>query len=221
MAPFPEFSSLSRGAYPTPAGASGGTYQVLVRDNFLGPDRADDLLLHVTEVSAAYEQATTLPLGTTHPEITRDYRRGWVFYSESEVVRRLVTDVHRVAACATELGSQIGETGDLDVHVTASNEGDYFRVHNDNGHPALAHRRLTFVFFLHRVPKPFQGGELAIYAGTDHHALRRRVLAAIQPVHNRLVIFPAALLHEMRVVSVPSRHFADSRFAVVGWFSAP
>ena len=51
----------------------------------------------------------------------------------------------------------------MESQITASNDGDYFRVHNDSTHANWPSREITFVYFFHREPCPFTGGELVLY----------------------------------------------------------
>ncbi len=93
--------------------------------------------------------------------------------------------------------------GRIEAQITASNDGDYFRLHQDGG-PGDT-REITFVYFLHGDPRPFSGGELKIGATT------------IVPQADTLILFPSCSVHEVLPVEVPSRRFADSRFTVNGW----
>ncbi len=51
----------------------------------------------------------------------------------------------------------------MESQITASNDGDYFRLHNDNTHASWPSREITFVYFFHHEPPPFAGGELVLY----------------------------------------------------------
>jgi Rps23 Pro-64 3,4-dihydroxylase Tpa1-like proline 4-hydroxylase len=93
--------------------------------------------------------------------------------------------------------------GRIESQITASNHGDYFRLHQDGGPDDT--REITFVYFLHGEPRPFSGGELKIYASTT------------EPHGDTLILFPSSSAHEVLPVEVPSRQFADSRFTVNGW----
>jgi SM-20-related protein len=108
----------------------------------------------------------------------------------------------------------------IEVQITASNHGDFFRHHSDNLHEDTVSRELTFVYFFHREPKAFRGGDLRIYnsrwengryVSTGEHQ-------TIVPEQNQMVIFPSSLVHEISPVDCPSEAFADSRFTVNGWF---
>ena len=51
----------------------------------------------------------------------------------------------------------------IEAQITASTDGDFFKIHNDNTHADAPWREITYVYFFHREPKPFTGGELLIY----------------------------------------------------------
>ena len=66
-----------------------------------------------------------------------------------------------------QLGMEAFSIADVEAQVTASNDGDFFHFHSDNGSDRVASRYLTFVYFFHREPRQFEGGELRIH---DSHA---------------------------------------------------
>ncbi|WP_256098241.1 2OG-Fe(II) oxygenase, partial [Streptomyces sp. MnatMP-M17] len=47
----------------------------------------------------------------------------------------------------------------LNVH----NDGDFYRSHQDTSAEFAPRRLLTFVYYLHRTPRPFGGGELRVF----------------------------------------------------------
>jgi Rps23 Pro-64 3,4-dihydroxylase Tpa1-like proline 4-hydroxylase len=109
--------------------------------------------------------------------------------------------------------------GAIECQVTASREGDYFKAHTDAGANETHKRQYTYVYYFNREPKGFTGGELRIY----DDVIRNGKLAAtdsyqvIEPQHNSIVFFQAAVMHEVMPVQVPSGQFGDSRFTVNGW----
>ena len=60
-------------------------------------------------------------------------------------------------------------------------------------------------------PKGFSGGDLRIGSLTSDEVVD------IEPEHNKLVIFPSFVPHEVLRIDRPSGRFADSRFAVNLW----
>jgi SM-20-related protein len=106
---------------------------------------------------------------------------------------------------------------DIELELAAHNDGAHFRLHSDtyaSDMKARGDRMLSAVYYFHRTPQAFAGGELRLHrlgaepgdAGYD-----------IAPVDNRLAVFPSWGPHEVLPVACPSRAFADSRFAVNCW----
>jgi len=108
----------------------------------------------------------------------------------------------------------------VEAQITASNDGDYFRWHCDNGVDEIAGREITFVYFFHREPKPFRGGELRIYDSRLENGDYRPTghCRAVVPTQNQAVMFLSSLTHEITPVETRSGAFEDSRFTVNGWF---
>jgi len=107
----------------------------------------------------------------------------------------------------------------VELQLTESNTGDFFRVHSDNHSNAVRSRAVTFVYYYHREPKPFQGGELNLWA-TRYEGdtpIAEGEPRVIPPAQNQMIFFPSEYLHEVRPVHSASGQFADSRFTVNGW----
>ena len=106
----------------------------------------------------------------------------------------------------------------VEAQITASNDGDFFGAHCDDAQELIASRRLTFVYFFHREPRQFEGGELRLH---DSRGSERNVSTgsyqSIVPQQNQIVFFPCSVLHEITPVKCPSGAFADSRFTLNGW----
>lgn len=98
----------------------------------------------------------------------------------------------------------------MEVQLTASNDGEYFKTHTDNGSADTASRRLTFVYyFLLSDYRRFTGGELRLRFANKE--------VSIDPQHNSIVIFPSGTWHEVMPVSVPTGAFEHSRLTLNGW----
>ncbi len=109
--------------------------------------------------------------------------------------------------------------GVIECQLTASVDGSYFRVHTDAGANDTRKRQLTFVYYFNCEPKGFSGGELRIYDDIVRHGKLAATdsFQTVEPRHNSMVFFQAALMHEVMPVSVASKRFRDSRFTVNGW----
>jgi len=65
------------------------------------------------------------------------------------------------------LGATHFRLGDFEIQLTASNDGDFFKPHADHSpeQASATTRQVTYVYYLHREPRPFAGGGLLLYAG--------------------------------------------------------
>ncbi|MFJ2113557.1 MULTISPECIES: 2OG-Fe(II) oxygenase [unclassified Streptomyces] len=111
----------------------------------------------------------------------------------------------------------------LNVH----NDGDFYRPHQDTSTEFAPRRLLTFVYYLHRTPRPFDGGALRVFdvalpLHTDATGKwEERTWRDWEPEHDSIVFFRPTAWHEVRPVNCPSRQHADSRFAINGWLCSP
>jgi|SRR5208283_1796706 len=149
-----------------------------------------------------------------------DYRRSLAFDAPDEL-RRLMLGKIRAVLPDVMPQLRLGQfpVGTIDCQLTANVDGSYFKVHTDAARNETIKRQFTYVYYFHREPKGFSGGELRIY----DDMIRNGKLAAtdsfqvVEPRHNSIVFFQAATMHEVMPVSVPSRQFRDARFTVNGW----
>jgi len=99
---------------------------------------------------------------------------------------------------------------EVELYVHAYNDGTHFGRHADTHGGGNWRRRISCVYYVHRSPRAFDGGDLIVY---DH----RGAAHAIPAEHNSAIFFPADLLHEVRRVTCRSQAFADSRFSINVW----
>lgn len=121
-----------------------------------------------------------------------------------------------VEICAG-LGMEQFPLAEIEIRLAAHHDGDFFKPHRDtlvggNRTAKSTVRMITAVYYLHRQPRGFDGGELQLHPFGDGQPLQ------IEPADNRLAIFPSMLLHEVLPVTVASGDFRDSRFSVSCWF---
>ena len=79
-------------------------------------------------------------------------------------------------------------------------------------------RLLSAVYYFHREPKGFSGGQLRLHRFGSNGEPGDYV--DIEPERNSLVVFPSWTTHEVRTVHCPTGQFADYRFAVNCWLCA-
>jgi SM-20-related protein len=110
----------------------------------------------------------------------------------------------------------------VEMQLTVSRNGDFFRPHNDQSksHPRIKTREITFIYYFHREPRSFTGGDLVLYGG--RHAGRDcgwawEKILRVPLVRNSLVFFPSDVLHEVSLVSCEEEAFESGRFTLNGW----
>ena len=192
--------------------------QCVVLDEFLAPQELHELTEYVLQHEADFAASEVIsPAGGV---IDYEHRRSQVLMDlgpYQELVLQRIKPV--LPAVFRKLEMEQHPIARSEFQVTASNDGDFFRMHADNAHAEIASRYLTFVYFFHREPKQFEGGELRIH---DFRLQAGRYVSAgtyqtIVPRQNQIVFFPCELMHEITPVNCPSRAFADSRFTLNGW----
>lgn len=125
------------------------------------------------------------------------------------IVRTKVLDL--LPTLAPTLGIEPIREPRLEMEMVAHRDGAFFKRHIDTrtGDKEQEYIRvLSGVYYFHAQPKAFSGGELRLYALGDASFID------IVPEHNSLVFFPSWAPHEVMPVSVPSKRFVDSRFAI-------
>lgn len=102
---------------------------------------------------------------------------------------------------------------DIEVQLTISESGDFFRRHNDSTDAMKPSRQLSYVYYAHREPKQFTGGELVIEAPEGE--------IVVVPERNMLVIFPSIWKHEVHMVHGCAKSPLYWRITVNGWVHEP
>ena len=117
------------------------------------------------------------------------------------------------------LDHPVFEVKRIEAQITDSNDGDYFRIHNDNTHANWPSRQITYVYFFHREPKPFTGGELVLYdiPSEAQAASKPRERRRVTPQQNAIIFFQSSILHEILPMRCCDVTFGASRFTLNGW----
>ena len=185
------------------------------------PSEVEALLHYTLERESDFVLSEVISPGVKAGKVDHEHRRSRVLY---ELGNPGLMVVDKVRECLPRILSRLGREefsiSRIEAQITASNHGDFFRWHSDDGQFDVARREMTFVYFFHREPKQFSGGELLL-----HHSVRTPTgytpggeYRAIVPQQNQLVVFPSSLAHEITPVECPSKAFASSRLTVNGWF---
>jgi SM-20-related protein len=191
----------------------------VVLDEFLAPQELEELMRYALRHEPEFNNSEVIaPTGETG---VKDYshRRSRVLMelgAQEDVILGRIRQVLPLVLKQLEIDEfPVTRT---EVQITASNDGDFFRAHCDDAQQLIASRRLTFVYFFHREPARFSGGELRLHdspRNNDH--IGTGSYETIVPQQNQIVFFPCSTLHEITPVRCTSREFPDSRFTVNGW----
>jgi SM-20-related protein len=193
----------------------------VVLEELLAPAELDALVQYTLDQESAFQISEVIAPGATKGVIDYESRRSRVLM---DLGKHEAVLVNKIQSCWPRVLQRLEHdpfvASQVEAQITASNDGDFFRCHSDNGQAENARREITFVYFFQREPKQFSGGELRIY---DSHLVNGGYAATenchvIVPQQNQIVFFASSLAHEITPVRCPSQAFADSRFTVNGWF---
>ena len=194
--------------------------ECVVFEEFLAPEELKTLTQYALGREADFRMSEVISPGVMGTVVDSEHRRSRVLMdlgSHEKVIRdRIEAALPRVLE---KLSLEKFPITRFESQLTASNDGDFFRHHFDNAEEEIANRELTYVYFFHREPKAFDGGELRLHDAErrDGSWVTTGNYKAVVPEQNQIVFFASALLHEITPVVCPSRAFADSRFTVNGW----
>jgi Rps23 Pro-64 3,4-dihydroxylase Tpa1-like proline 4-hydroxylase len=192
----------------------------VVLDEFLAPQELEELIRYTLEHEGSFCASEVVSPVAEGGVVNYEHRRSRVLLDLEQHREVMLTRIRSVLAQVLDiLDMEEFPIADIETQVTASNDGDFFHFHNDNGSDRVASRHLTFVYFFHREPRQFEGGELRIHdARLEGNAyVSEDNYQKIVPQQNQIVFFPCELLHEITPVKCASGLFADSRFTLNGW----
>ena len=195
--------------------------QCVLLEEFLAPEELQELMQETLAREMEFQISEVIAPGAPGGITDFEHRRSRVLMDlgkrRDNFLDRLQSSLPRVIR---KLGQDPFRISHVETQITASNDGDFFRCHSDNAEEIIASREITFVYFFHREPKPFRGGELRIYDSrwNSGRYVPTNNYRTIVPQQNQVVLFASSLAHEITPVECPSKAFADSRFTVNGWF---
>ena len=192
----------------------------IVFDEFLVAHEWSWLLNYTLSRRADFENTGVLN-DQGESSVDRSYRRSSVVFDVDSFSHVFTDRILRFwPTILDSLNLEWFQISGIEVQMTATGDGEFFRMHSDDGSEPVSSRALTFVYYYHTEPKPFTGGELRLY-GTEYrngHPEPNGSYRVVMPLQNQIVFFPSGTLHEVLQVDSPSQDFAGSRFTVNGWF---
>lgn len=198
-------------------------------DDFLSVDEHAELLDWVLSNRARFEPATVVH-GDTHHADDRTriaLRMGDVGPMKQCLREKLLAAVPRILG---SIGGRLPDVPSLELELTAYGDGAFYRAHRDIqvgparkslGARPGEDRVLSAVYYFHRQPKGFSGGELRLFRwGASAGSTDPNDWRDIPPTDNSLACFATWAVHEVRAVTCPSGAFEDYRFALNCWYCA-
>lgn len=212
---------------PTSAKVIGPLPPAIQIDDFLSPEDHATLLDWVLANRARFKPATVTD-GVKHraDDATRlALKLADLGPIEQGLREKLLAAVPRIVGA---IGGRLPETPSLELELTAYGDGAFYTMHRDipigpSRTPLGAlpgeDRVVSAVYYFHREPKAFSGGELRLYRwGADLAAATPNDWRDLSPNQNSLACFASWAVHEVRTVHCPSGEFEDSRFALNCWY---
>ncbi len=191
----------------------------VVLDEFLAPQELNHLTDFALEHEADFQTSEVVSPEIEGGVVNYEHRRSRVLMDLDRHQELMVNRIKAVLPKVLEkLGMEEFSIAGVEAQMTASNDGDFFHFHSDNSNERVSSRHLTFVYFFHREPSQFEGGELRIHdARLEEGRYVSEGYQTIVPRQNQIVFFPCELMHEITPVKCSSGLFADSRFTLNGW----
>jgi SM-20-related protein len=183
---------------------------MLLLEEFFAPSEVGRLWSYAMSRAGDFVASEVVSDDSAHHD--EQFRRSRVLFDVAEIYPLISERVLSVLPhVLPRLGMDPFPVGQFELQVTASNDAEWFKPHRDSdgGHGGpVSSRELTFVYYGHREPLPFTGGELRLIDGDA---------ATIIPHQNSIVFFPSHYLHEVMPTYCPSGRFEDSRLTFNGW----
>jgi SM-20-related protein len=185
-------------------------------DEFLATQELDELISYALQHEADFQNSQVISPRGNRGVIDYEHRRSRVLMDlgkhQEVILKRIRCVLQKVL---DRLGIEEFPVVRTEAQITASNDGDFFRPHTDSGQETVTSRCIAFVYFFHREPRQFSGGELRLHDPRGN--AQTSSYQSIIPQHNQIVFFPCSVLHEITQVECQSQAFADSRFTLNGW----
>lgn len=199
---------------------------IQVKSNFLSADYVEiKNFLSLEENQKAIEEAINKRdqyIESTTTTKADKYRQSYVLFSQyfpelSALIQSKI--LANFAEVLTKLNFRPFEISEIEVQLTAHNDGCYYKIHNDAGSEQTATREITYVYYFYQEPKAFSGGELRIYDTElkGGGVITHQNYKTITPANNSIVFFNSRCRHEVMPVICASKAFEHSRFTVNGW----
>lgn len=187
---------------------------VVIVEDFVARAGAEQLLQYAVAHESGFRPAK---VALKHEGIIDESRRVSKVNSDVDPVLPLIDPVIRKAVdeVIPKLGLVNVAPYFLELELTWCGDGGFFKMHADTLRYRPSPRVVSMVYYFHKEPKAFTGGQLRLHGlGADENS---RIYQEIEPRVDRAVFFPSWFPHEVLPVRCSSGAFADGRFALSCW----
>lgn len=192
----------------------------LIIDDFLGGEVIDALLQHVISNEGNFVD-TSVSTGkndnSNHVDVNwRISRVLQDFGSLKKNIKQKFIDVLPIAI--QKLRTDEFNLEWLELELVAHGDKAFYKTHIDTSTNRNAEtvRVITAVYYFHSQPKVFFGGQLRILP--LRHNVPDSKFLDVEPINDRLLLFPSWVPHQVLPVKLEANNFIDSRFAINCWY---
>lgn len=174
--------------------------------NFLPIAELETVRKNILDQSASFSSSKTVSDHSTH-------RRSQVLFELPKLTLKLFEKSLLAIwpSVLSSLGYEFFSMDETTTQATLHTDGDFYKVHIDNGKETLKRRTISFAYYLHEEPRSFTGGELVLYQKDQPNKV-------FEPIGNSIVFFPSNALHEVLPI-LGGQGFTEGRLALNGWVS--
>ena len=203
------------------APAAGRAAPFVRMTDFLPPASRDRLLRDMLAASERFDPARIRSKGRRNV-LNREMRDALVLDEPTtrEVLSWFVPKLRAVLPDVLwRLRMEDLDPGRIETEVTVHLNGGFYAAHRDDGVLGNARYRIvSCVYYFHRAPRPFVGGDLLLHDARAGAADPAGAFSRVEPLCNSIVFFPSDRLHEITPVACGAE-FGDGRFTVQNWIS--
>ena len=194
--------------------------------NFLAPGECDRLLalgvarhegFTPAKVTTSYEDGGPSSIVDSETSVSLDADLRTTKEARLRIAPKIRSVLPAVLARLGMAGLDRYKSIQIVVYMRVYLTGGFFRAHRDIGYGALS-PELSFVYFFHRRPRRFSGGDLLLYdTDVDGDACDSGAFSRITPLRNSIVFFPSACWHQATPVQCGTDGFEDGRWVSIGY----
>jgi Rps23 Pro-64 3,4-dihydroxylase Tpa1-like proline 4-hydroxylase len=187
-----------------------------IKDNFFGQALVSQLLEHV---SANKDHFSASTVGSNEGRIDQEIRISSILYDFGPLKNAVKAGFKAILPEALEkLRMQSFELKGTEREIVAHGNGAFYRRHIDTftGSSESSVRVLTAVYYFHSQPRKFQGGAIRLLPLRSNED--DGIYLDVEPINDRLLLFPSWVPHEVRPIISNSGDFMGSRFAINCWY---